>query len=85
MQVQLLHGQASGHGADQATRFLDNGYLCRVLMLFPAAHTWFKLAQLSILVPVSVRVALVGMKAWVGHGDARCASTSLVLVSRIFV
>ena len=48
--------------AGAATSFLQSGFLCRLGMLLPAGHTWLKIRQMSVLIPYSVRVALIGMK-----------------------
>ena len=48
--------------AGAATSFLQSGFLCRLGMLWTAGHTWLKIRQMSVLIPYSVRVALIGMK-----------------------
>ena len=50
------------NAAGAATSFLQSGFLCRLGMLLPAGHTWLKIRQMSVLIPYSVRVALIGMK-----------------------
>jgi len=60
--VNTLLGDAQQNGTGAATSFLERGFLYRLALLLPAAHTWLKLRQMSVLIPYSVRVALIAMK-----------------------
>jgi len=60
--VSALRGNVQRSGSGAATSFLQSGFLCRLGMLLPAGHTWLKIRQMSVLIPYSVRVALIGMK-----------------------
>jgi len=60
--VNAFLGNAQQNGTGAATSFLQRGFLCRFALLFPAAHNWLKLRQMSVLIPYSVRVALIAMK-----------------------
>jgi len=61
-QVQKWSSSAADHGQGSAQRFLGSSFFWRFMMLFPASHNWLKIYQLSILLPYSVRVVLIGMK-----------------------
>jgi len=60
--VQEWSSRAADYGQGEAERFLGGNFFWRFMMLFPAVHNWLKISQLSILLPYSVRVVLIGMK-----------------------
>lgn len=60
--VSALHGNVRQNGEGAAASFLDRGFLCRLALLLPAVHNWLKVRQMSVLIPYSVRVALIAMK-----------------------
>ena len=63
LKVQEWSSRAADYGQGEAERFLGGNFFWRFRMLFPAVHNWLKISQLSILLPYSVRVVLIGMKA----------------------
>ena len=66
-QVQKWSSRAADHGQGSAERFLGGNFFWRFILLFPASHNWLQIYQLSILIPYSVRVVLIGMKV-IGNG-----------------
>eukprot|EP00435_Cladocopium_sp_Y103_P033486 s2534_g8.t1 len=60
--VSVLAGNVQQNGSGAAESFLSRGFFCRIGMLLPAVHNWLKVRQISVMVPYSVRVALIGMK-----------------------
>eukprot|EP00435_Cladocopium_sp_Y103_P053440 s657_g17.t1 len=60
--ARAMRGHVEESGAGAANEFLSGNVVTRMRLLFPAAHTWAKLAQFSIAVSYSIRVALLSMK-----------------------
>lgn len=57
-----LYEKVSKDRRGAAQEYLQRGWLRRVLLLLPAGHAWLKIQRFSIVLPYSVRVALICMK-----------------------
>eukprot|EP00435_Cladocopium_sp_Y103_P046814 s3310_g13.t1 len=62
VKARLMRRRLTETGAGAAKLYLEGNILSRMMLLFPAAHSWLKVVQFSISISYSQRVALIGMK-----------------------